>query len=87
LLKRENEIFPAKEVPFLRKTRYTIWTASGIASLFKVFEPDTFTRNNCIEDWGSKIDAVVDFLENRLISGIPNLRSVYFERLEQKGGK
>jgi hypothetical protein len=55
--------------------------------LFKVFEPDTFTRNNCIEDWGSKIDAVVDFLENRLISGIPNLRSVYFERLEQKGGK
>ena len=47
-------------------------------------------ETNCIEDWESKIDAIVDetFNENMtVISGIPSWVQMYFERLEQKGGK
>ncbi|MBU0942515.1 MAG: GH3 auxin-responsive promoter family protein [Bacteroidetes bacterium] len=47
-------------------------------------------ETNCIEDWESKIDAIVDetFKENMtVISGIPSWVQMYFERLEQKGGK
>jgi hypothetical protein len=47
-------------------------------------------ETNCIEDWESKIDAIVGetFNENMtVISGIPSWVQMYFERLEQKGGK
>lgn len=47
-------------------------------------------KTNCIEDWESKIDAIVEetFNENMtVISGIPSWVQMYFERLEQKGGK
>ena len=47
-------------------------------------------ETNCIEDWETKIDAIVGetFHENMaVISGIPSWVQMYFERLEQKGGK
>ena len=47
-------------------------------------------ETNCIEDWETKIDAIVSetFHENMaVISGIPSWVQMYFERLEQKGGK
>ena len=47
-------------------------------------------ETNCIEDWEAKIDAIVGetFNENMtVISGIPSWVQMYFERLEQKGGK
>jgi hypothetical protein len=47
-------------------------------------------ETNCIEDWESKIDAIVEETFNEdmtVISGIPSWVQMYFERLEQKGGK
>jgi phenylacetate-coenzyme A ligase PaaK-like adenylate-forming protein len=47
-------------------------------------------ETNCIEDWETKIDAIVDetIKENMtVISGIPSWVQMYFERLHQKGGK
>ncbi len=45
-------------------------------------------ETNCIEDWETKVDAIVDetFNENMtVISGIPSWVQMYFEKLEQKG--
>ena len=47
-------------------------------------------ETNCIEDWETKVDAIVEetFKENMtVISGIPSWVQMYFEKLEQKGGK
>ncbi|MEL1242374.1 GH3 auxin-responsive promoter family protein [Flavobacterium flavipallidum] len=47
-------------------------------------------ETNCMEDWEAKIDAIVEetFSENMtVISGIPSWVQMYFERLQQKGGK
>ena len=47
-------------------------------------------ETNCIEDWETKIDTIVGetIHENMtVISGIPSWVQMYFERLEQKGGK
>ena len=47
-------------------------------------------ETNCIEDWETKVDAIVaeTFNENMtVISGIPSWVQMYFEKLEQKGGK
>ncbi|UFH36240.1 GH3 auxin-responsive promoter family protein [Flavobacterium acetivorans] len=47
-------------------------------------------ETNCIEDWETKIDAIVEetYHENMaVISGIPSWVQMYFERLQQKGGK
>ncbi|MFQ3174637.1 MAG: hypothetical protein ACI8W0_001761, partial [Flavobacterium sp.] len=47
-------------------------------------------ETNCIEDWDTKIDAIVDETINEnmtVISGIPSWVQMYFERLHQKGGK
>ena len=47
-------------------------------------------ETNCIEDWETKVDAIVEetFNENMtVISGIPSWVQMYFERLEQKGNK
>lgn len=47
-------------------------------------------ETNCIEDWETKIDAIVQETLNEdmaVISGIPSWVQMYFERLEQKGGK
>ena len=47
-------------------------------------------ETNCIEDWETKVDAIVDetFNENMtVISGIPSWVQMYFEKLQQKGNK
>ena len=47
-------------------------------------------ETNCIEDWETKVDAIVDetLLENMtVISGIPSWVQMYFEKLQQKTGK
>ena len=47
-------------------------------------------KTNCIEDWETKVDALVEetFNENMtVISGIPSWVQMYFEKLYQKGEK
>ena len=47
-------------------------------------------KTNCIEDWETKVDAIVEetLSENMtIISGIPSWVQMYFEKLQQKTGK
>ena len=47
-------------------------------------------KTNCIEDWGEKVDEIVNetLTENMsLISGIPPWVQMYFEKLQEKTGK
>ena len=47
-------------------------------------------ETNCIEDWETKVDAVVEETINQnmsVISGIPSWVLMYFEKLQQKAGK
>jgi len=47
-------------------------------------------ETNCIEDWETKVDAIVEETVNEemtLISGIPSWVQMYFERLQAKTGK
>ena len=47
-------------------------------------------ETNCIEDWETKVDAIVEetLLENMtIISGIPSWVQMYFEKLQEKTGK
>ena len=47
-------------------------------------------ETNCIEDWETKVNAIVEetFNENMtVISGIPSWVQMYFEKLQQKGNK
>jgi len=47
-------------------------------------------KTNCIEDWETKVDAIVEETINEdmaVISGIPSWVQMYFEKLHQKGGK
>lgn len=47
-------------------------------------------ETNCIEDWETKVDAIVDetLPENMtVISGIPSWVQMYFEKLQEKTGK
>lgn len=47
-------------------------------------------ETNCIEDWETKVNAIVEetFNENMaVISGIPSWVQMYFEKLQEKGGK
>ncbi len=47
-------------------------------------------KTNCIEDWETKVDTIVEetFNENMsVISGIPSWVQMYFEKLQQKGNK
>ena len=47
-------------------------------------------ETNCIEDWETKVDAIVDETINEnmtIISGIPSWVQMYFERLQQKTGQ
>ena len=47
-------------------------------------------ETNCIEDWETKVNAIVEetFDKNMtVISGIPSWVQMYFEKLQQKGGK
>lgn len=47
-------------------------------------------KTNCIEDWETKVDAIVEETFNKdmtVISGIPSWVQMYFEKLQQKGNK
>ncbi|MBL7886362.1 MAG: GH3 auxin-responsive promoter family protein [Flavobacterium sp.] len=47
-------------------------------------------ETNCIEDWETKVDAIVEETYNQnmsVISGIPSWVQMYFEKLQQKSGK
>jgi hypothetical protein len=47
-------------------------------------------ETNCIEDWETKVNAIVEETFNQnmtVISGIPSWVQMYFEKLHQKGGK
>ena len=47
-------------------------------------------KTNCIDDWETKVDAIVDETikeDMRLISGIPSWVQMYFEKLSAKTGK
>mgnify|MGYP003574971357 CR=1 FL=1 len=47
-------------------------------------------ETNCIEDWETKVDTIVEETYNEdmsVISGIPSWVQMYFEKLQQKGGK
>lgn len=47
-------------------------------------------ETNCIEDWETKVDAIVEETINEnmtIISGIPSWVQMYFERLQQKANK
>lgn len=47
-------------------------------------------ETNCIEDWETKVDAIVEETINEnmsVISGIPSWVQMYFEKLQQKAGK
>lgn len=47
-------------------------------------------ETNCIEDWETKVDAIVDETIDQdmsIISGIPSWVQMYFERLHEKTGK
>ncbi|WP_432412286.1 GH3 auxin-responsive promoter family protein [Rasiella sp. SM2506] len=47
-------------------------------------------ETNCIEDWETKVDAIVEETKNEdmtVISGIPSWVQMYFERLKAKTGK
>src|SRR5688572_3835932 len=47
-------------------------------------------ETNCIEDWETKLDAIVGETINKdmtLISGIPPWVQMYFDRLQEKSGK
>ena len=47
-------------------------------------------KTNCIEDWETKVDAIVEEThceDMRLISGIPPWVSMYYEKLKTKTGK
>ncbi|MNS22760.1 GH3 auxin-responsive promoter [compost metagenome] len=47
-------------------------------------------ETNCIDDWETKVNAIVEETfdkDMRVISGIPSWVQMYFEKLQQKGGK
>ncbi len=47
-------------------------------------------ETNCIEDWETKVDAIVEETKNEnmsVISGIPSWVQMYFEKLQKKTGK
>jgi len=47
-------------------------------------------ETNCIEDWETKVNAIVEETideDMAVISGIPSWVQMYFEKLEQRGGK
>jgi hypothetical protein len=76
------------------KNGVTLGRLSGIVAHFvpKYLQKNRMPswETNCIDDWETKVDAVVEetFNENMtVISGIPSWVQMYFEKLEQKGKK
>jgi hypothetical protein len=77
--------------PVLEEKRNQVWSIIRIVAHFipKYLQKNRMPswETNCIEDWETKIDAIVEetFDENMtIISGIPSWVQMYFERLQQK---
>ena len=81
--------------PVLDKTRDIL--TGRLSGIVAHHVPSYLTKNrlpsfktNCIEDWGEKVDEIVNetLTENMsLISGIPPWVQMYFEKLQEKTGK
>lgn len=76
------------------KNRIKLGRLSGIVAHFvpKYLQKNRMPswKTNCIEDWETKVNAIVEetFDQNMtVISGIPSWVQMYFEKLHQKGGK
>ena len=60
-----------------------------IPSIFKGNQVPSF-ETNCIEDWETKLDAIVEEtldVDMRLISGIPPWMQMYFDKVQERTGK
>jgi hypothetical protein len=87
-------IFLQGSPELIEKNGIKLGRLSGIAAHFV---PKYLQKNrlpsweaNCIEDWETKINAIVDETIDQdmtIISGIPSWVQMYFERLEEKSGK
>ena len=76
------------------KNRVKLGRLSGIVAHYV---PSYLQKNrmpswetNCIDDWETKVDAIVEETRNEnmsVISGIPSWVQMYFEKLQQKTGK
>ena len=76
------------------KNGVTLGRLSGIVAHFvpKYLQKNRMPswETNCIDDWETKVDAIVEETLNEnmtVISGIPSWVQMYFEKLEQKGKK
>ncbi len=96
-----NSAFVDRKMIFLQgspelaeKNGIKLGRLSGISAHYV---PDYLQKNrlpswetNCIEDWETKVNAIVEETQNEdmaVIAGIPSWVQMYFERLQQKTGK
>ncbi|KIA98018.1 hypothetical protein OA93_11210 [Flavobacterium sp. KMS] len=87
-------IFLQGSPELIEKNGIKLGRLSGIAAHFvpKYLQKNRLPswETNCIEDWETKINAIVDETIDQdmtIISGIPSWVQMYFERLEEKSGK
>jgi hypothetical protein len=87
-------IFLQGSPELIEKNGIKLGRLSGIAAHFvpKYLQKNRLPswETNCIEDWETKINAIVDETIDKdmtIISGIPSWVQMYFERLEEKSGK
>ncbi|MEI6865231.1 GH3 auxin-responsive promoter family protein [Flavicella sp.] len=76
------------------KNGVSLGRLSGIAAHFvpKYLQKNRLPswKTNCIEDWDTKVNAIVDETvdeDMRVISGIPSWVQMYFEKLHERTGK
>jgi hypothetical protein len=87
-------IFLQGSPELIEKNGIKLGRLSGIAAHFvpKYLQKNRMPswKANCIEDWETKINAIVDETIDQdmtIISGIPSWVQMYFERLEERSGK
>lgn len=87
-------IFLQGSPELIEKNGIKLGRLSGIAAHFvpKYLQKNRMPswETNCIEDWETKINAIVDETIDKnmtIISGIPSWVQMYFERLEERSGK
>jgi hypothetical protein len=87
-------IFLQGSPELIEKNGIKLGRLSGIAAHFvpKYLQKNRMPswETNCIEDWETKINAIVDETIDQnmtIISGIPSWVQMYFERLQEKSGK
>lgn len=87
-------IFLQGSPELIEKNGIKLGRLSGIAAHFvpKYLQKNRMPswKANCIEDWETKINAIVEETIDQdmtIISGIPSWVQMYFERLEERSGK